>query len=73
MSFSKGAAKKGSTIQKGEKLACALSLGYGATQGEAHQSKSIVAVTRLAGAMPDWFKKGVEAALYSDESTEVCI
>jgi nitroreductase len=63
MSFSKGAAKKRCTIAAGEKLVCVLALGYGATQGVPHRSKPMEALCRVDGAMPDWFRAGMEAAM----------
>ena len=59
MTHGKSAAK----IQKGEKLACVISLGYGVTQGNAHKSKSLDQLCNCAFDMPDWFAKGMEAAL----------
>ena len=47
MTFSKRKSK--CVVDKGEKLVCVLSLGYGQTQGTAHKSKS--------------FKKGIECAM----------
>ena len=63
MTFGKGAAKSRCAIAPGEKLVCVLSLGYGATQGVAHKSKPMEALCQVAGAMPDWFRKGMEAAM----------
>ena len=40
-----------------------LSLGYGTTQGTAHKSKSMDALCHTEGAMPEWFRKGMEAAM----------
>ena len=48
---------------KGEKLCIVISLGYGKTQGVAHRSKMPTEVSEYAGARPEWFKRGVEAAL----------
>ena len=61
MTFSKG--KSRAIINKGEKLICVLSLGYGKTQGTIHKSKSIGELCDATVDMPDWFKKGMEAAL----------
>lgn len=55
--------KSALSIDKGEKLCAIIALGYGITQGTPHKSKSISEVTKVEGQMPDWFKKGVEAAL----------
>lgn len=63
MSFSKGAAKKRIDVGSGEKLVCVLALGYGATQGVAHSSKPMDALCKTGGAMPDWFRAGMEAAM----------
>lgn len=63
MTFGKGAAKSRCTIAPGEKLVCVLSLGYGATQGVAHKSKPMEALCQVEGAMPDWFRKGMEEAM----------
>ena len=59
MSHGKSAAK----IERGEKQVCLIALGYGKTQGVAHKSKAVSEVSKTDVAMPDWFKKGVEAAL----------
>ena len=50
-------------IMSGEKLACIIALGYGATQGIAHRSKETGQLCNCADAMPDWFAKGMEAAM----------
>ena len=63
MTFGKGAAKSRCTIGPGEKLVCVLSLGYGATQGVAHKSKPMENLCRVDGTMPEWFRKGMQAAM----------
>lgn len=50
-------------IEKGEKLTVVLALGYGVTQGCAHKSKELTAVSNVSSRTPAWFKAGVEAAL----------
>lgn len=50
-------------IHSGEKLCVVIALGYGETQGIAHRSKAIGEVMQSAGKVPEWFQKGVEAAL----------
>lgn len=50
-------------IGKGEKQACIIALGYGTTQGVAHQNKPLEQLCNCAANMPDWFSKGMEAAL----------
>ena len=61
MTFSKRKSK--CVVDKGEKLVCVLSLGYGQTQGTAHKSKSIEQLCDVKGEMPEWFKKGIECAM----------
>lgn len=51
------------SIDRGEKLCIVISIGYGETQGVAHRSKSFEQVAKAEGQVPDWFKKGVDAAL----------
>jgi hypothetical protein len=63
MSFSKGTAKKSCTFEKGEKLCVVISLGYGKTQGAAHKAKSLEAVCADGSEKPEWFTRGVQAAL----------
>lgn len=55
--------KSAASIRKGEKEACIIALGYGATQGVAHQNKPLEQLCNCASDMPDWFSKGMEAAL----------
>ncbi|MGN0783514.1 MAG: nitroreductase family protein [Christensenellales bacterium] len=50
-------------VGKGEKLYCVLALGYGATQGVAHKSKSESKVSVGYDSAPESFKNGVKAAL----------
>lgn len=49
-------------VESGEKLSLVIAVGYGAAQGAAHKSKDASAVSRAENA-PEWFTKGVEAAL----------
>ena len=51
------------TVAEGEKLAIVIAIGYGATQGVAHKSKEVSAVSNADSQAPEWFRKGVEAAL----------
>lgn len=55
--------KSSAHISKGEKLVCLISLGYGVTQGEIHKNKPLQEVCNYSDTMPDWFLKGMEAAL----------
>ena len=50
-------------VKSGEKLVIVISIGYGENQGVAHKSKSANAVSSVSGTKPEWFAKGVEAAL----------
>lgn len=50
-------------LESGEKVYCVLALGYGETQGVAHKSKTFEQVTANVQNPPEWFKKGVDAAL----------
>ncbi|MGN0432658.1 MAG: nitroreductase family protein [Lachnospiraceae bacterium] len=50
-------------VEKGEKLTVVIALGYGKTQGTEHKSKAPEAVSNIDSTTPEWFKKGVTAAL----------
>ena len=50
-------------ISSGEKLSCVIALGYGTTQGHGHRIKRFDQVARVSGLVPDWFRRGVDAAL----------
>lgn len=50
-------------IEKGEKLVCVISLGYGETQGIPHKSKPIESLCKTDRYMPDWFRSGMEAVM----------
>ena len=50
-------------IEEGEKLALVIAIGYGATQGVPHKSKSINAVSNAGEDSPEWFVNGVKASL----------
>lgn len=55
--------KSTAEIKKDEKLACIIALGYGTTQGVTHKNKPVEQLCNCASSMPDWFSKGMEAAL----------
>ncbi len=59
LTFSKR--KAGCRVGSGEKLLCAIALGYGNTQGVAHTSKGTEDLCRVQGEMPGWFRDGMEA------------
>lgn len=50
-------------LEEGEKIACYIAIGYGATQGVGHKIKTVEQVSNASDITPSWFKKGVEAAL----------
>lgn len=62
LTFSKGKAKKHIKIGNGEKLAMAMPIGYGKTNGVPSRSKPIEKLCVVNGDMPDWFRAGMEAA-----------
>lgn len=51
------------TVGANEKLCLMIAIGYGNEQGKAHKSKTFEQVCRVNGTVPDWFRRGVEAAL----------
>ena len=61
LTFSKRQVRR--LAEPGEKLVCALALGYGATQGRPRKSKAPADVGHAAGTPPEWFERGVRAAL----------
>lgn len=50
-------------VKPGEKLAVVIAIGYGENEGKQHRSKKAAAVSDLTEDSPDWFRRGVEAAL----------
>ena len=61
LTYSRGKVRK--MLDDGEKLCVVIAFGYGETEGVERKSKSIEEVVASKGDMPDWFRKGVEAAL----------
>lgn len=55
--------KSKAEIGKGEKQVCLISLGYGCTSGAAHKNKKLSEVCNYKDGMPEWFLKGMKAAL----------
>lgn len=55
--------KSKAEIGKDEKQVCLISLGYGCTSGAAHKNKKLSEVCNYKDGMPEWFLKGMEAAL----------
>lgn len=50
-------------LNPGEKLRIVIAIGYGKTSGVARKSKEMMQLCKVDGVMPDWFKKGMEAAM----------
>ena len=50
-------------VRGGEKLVCVVSIGYGANQGVQHPQKKTLNDVAEGKPYPDWFVRGVEAAL----------
>lgn len=50
-------------VGPGEKLALVIAIGYGETGGKPRRSKKAAAVSNMTGDSPEWFRRGVEAAL----------
>lgn len=61
LTYGKGKAQI--TKNKNEKLYCVIAIGYGKNEGVPHKIKKIEEVSNVSDETPDWFKKGVEAAL----------
>lgn len=61
LTYGKGKAKINKN--KGEKLYCVISIGYGKTQGVCHKVKTLEEVSNVNSDTPEWFKDGVSAAL----------
>lgn len=55
--------KSKAVVGKGEKLVCLISVGYGVTQGTEHKNKPLEELCNYSGQMPEWFLKGMEAAM----------
>lgn len=55
--------KSRAVVGPGEKEVILISLGYGRTPGSARKSKAATEVSNLADDSPEWFRRGVEAAL----------
>ncbi len=51
------------TLRKGDKIHCVIALGYGANQGVQHPLRPVEKFYEAAGEVPEWFLKGMEAAI----------
>ena len=63
LTYSRG--KSTYDVGKGEKFSMVISVGYGIKQGRDHVSKPFDEVAEIKNGteIPEWFKRGVEAAL----------
>ena len=50
-------------LDEDEKIACYIAIGYGENQGVSHKIKRIDQVSNVNDDSPEWFRRGVEAAL----------
>lgn len=50
-------------LGEGEKIGCYIALGYGETQGKGHKIKKAEDVSNADGNSPEWFRRGIDAAL----------
>ena len=50
-------------LDEGEVIKAYIAIGYGETQGVSHKIKHIDQVSNVSDETPDWFRRGVEAAL----------
>jgi hypothetical protein len=51
------------TLADGERVACMIAIGYPDDPGRKLRRKSVEDVSNASAATPDWFRRGVEAAL----------
>ena len=51
------------TLREGDKIQCVIALGYGANQGVQHPLRPVEKFYEAAGEVPEWFLKGMEAAI----------
>lgn len=56
-------------VNSGEKLEIVISVGYGETQGKERKTRTADEISNITAASPDWFRKGVEAALLAPTAT----
>ena len=55
--------KTKASVSDGEEESIVIALGYGVTQGSARRSKKPEDVSNISGDSPEWFRRGVDAAL----------
>lgn len=61
--FSRSGVKKNVPESEAEKIIGVIAVGFGASHGVPHKSKSTEAVSSYKGTMPQWFANGVRTAL----------
>lgn len=61
MTYKKGNVKVDAAA--GEKLYIVIALGYGKTAGVQHKNKDVAKLSDLTDDSPDWYKRGIHAAL----------
>lgn len=61
--YNKEKVKKMLQASSREKAVSIIALGYGASNGKLHKSKNAEEVSEYKGTAPEWFAKGVQAAL----------
>ncbi len=67
LTFSKG--KSRAAVGAGEKLVCVISVGCGANQGVPHKNRPMESLYRAEGPLPEWFRRGMEAAMLAPTAT----
>lgn len=55
--------KTAAVARDGERLSCAIALGYGANQGKPRRDKPLEKLCSAPKDAPEWFRRGMEAAL----------
>lgn len=55
-------------VGKDETIRLVIALGYGENQGKKHRSKEMGELCQAEGEMPEWFKRGMEAAMLAPTS-----
>ena len=58
----------GYDLKAGYKTVCMIAIGYGIDQGVPHKSKPMHELCEVEEPMPEWFRKGMEAAMLAPTS-----
>jgi hypothetical protein len=61
MTYDKNEVKE--KVGEDERIVCVIAFGYGSDQGVPHESKPMEKLCDVEGAMPDWFRRGMGAAM----------